>query len=141
MTGMRIETDSLGEIEVPADRLWGAQTQRSLKYFSIGRDLMPPEMISAYAIVKKACADANRASGRLDADAPAALGRATREQGPFLARRRPPLGLARTEAAHRLGVASLRRCLRGLRVRDDRGDGPAALRAGDDDRLRGRRRC
>ncbi|MFO1114569.1 MAG: class II fumarate hydratase [Beijerinckiaceae bacterium] len=68
MTGMRIETDSLGEIEVPADRLWGAQTQRSLKYFSIGRDLMPPEMISAYAIVKKACADANRASGRLDAE-------------------------------------------------------------------------
>ena len=68
MTGMRIETDSLGEIEVPADRLWGAQTQRSLKYFSIGRDLMPGEMISAYAIVKKACADANRASGRLDAE-------------------------------------------------------------------------
>ncbi len=66
MTGFRIETDSLGEIEVPADKLWGAQTQRSLKYFAIGRDLMPREMISAYAIVKKACADANHAAGRLD---------------------------------------------------------------------------
>jgi fumarate hydratase class II len=44
MTGYRTETDSMGPIEVPADRLWGAQTQRSLTYFSIGHDLMPREM-------------------------------------------------------------------------------------------------
>src|SRR6478752_2978119 len=65
--GFRKETDSLGEVEVPADRLWGAQTQRSLEHFSIGRDLMPREMITAYATLKKAAANANRAGGRLDA--------------------------------------------------------------------------
>ena len=69
MAAMRKETDSLGEIDVPADRLWGAQTQRSLEYFSIGRDLMPPEMIRAYAVLKKAVANVNRAQGRLGADA------------------------------------------------------------------------
>ena len=63
----RIETDSMGEIEVPADRLWGAQTQRSLHYFSIGRELMPREMIGAYAILKKAAATANLGLGKLDA--------------------------------------------------------------------------
>jgi fumarate hydratase, class II len=65
MSEVRIETDSMGEIEVPADKLWGAQTQRSLEYFSIGRDLMPREMISAYAIVKRAAAVVNHAGGRL----------------------------------------------------------------------------
>jgi fumarate hydratase class II len=64
---VRIETDSLGPVEVPADRLWGAQTQRSLEFFSIGHDLMPREMISAYAILKKAATIANRDGGRLDA--------------------------------------------------------------------------
>ena len=67
MAKMRRETDSLGEIDVPADRLWGAQTQRSLEYFSIGRELMPREMIGAYAILKKAVANVNRAGGRLGA--------------------------------------------------------------------------
>ena len=62
----RIETDSLGEVRVPADKLWGAQTQRSLEYFSIGKDLMPSEMITAYAILKKAAAIANYAGERLD---------------------------------------------------------------------------
>ena len=62
----RIETDSLGKIEVPADKLWGAQTQRSLEHFSIGRDLMPREMITAYAILKRAAAVVNHAGGRLD---------------------------------------------------------------------------
>jgi fumarate hydratase class II len=54
MAGTRQETDSLGEVEVPADKLWGAQTQRSLEHFSIGADLIPREMILAYAILKKA---------------------------------------------------------------------------------------
>jgi fumarate hydratase class II len=62
----RIEKDSLGEVKVPADRLWGAQTQRSLEHFSIGKDLIPREMITAYAILKKAAANANHAGKRLD---------------------------------------------------------------------------
>jgi fumarate hydratase, class II len=63
---VRKETDSLGEVSVPGDKLWGAQTQRSLEHFSIGRDLMPREMITAYATLKKACANANHAGKRLD---------------------------------------------------------------------------
>src|ERR1700753_2599593 len=66
MAEFRKETDSLGEVSVPADKLWGAQTQRSLEHFSIGKDLMPREMIGAYAILKKAAANANHAGGRLD---------------------------------------------------------------------------
>jgi fumarate hydratase class II len=62
---IRTETDSLGEVKVPADKLWGAQTQRSLEHFSIGKDLIPREMIAAYATLKKAAAHANHASGRL----------------------------------------------------------------------------
>src|SRR5690349_5212682 len=69
MTTVRQEFDSLGEVDVPADRLWGAQTQRSLKHFSIGHDLIPREMITAYATLKKAAAHANHAGGRLDAEA------------------------------------------------------------------------
>jgi fumarate hydratase class II len=66
MPEMRKETDSLGDVNVPADKLWGAQTQRSLEHFSIGRDLMPREMITAYAVLKKAAANANHAGKRLD---------------------------------------------------------------------------
>ena len=68
MSNTRIESDALGNIEVPADKLWGAQTQRSLKYFSIGRELMPREMITAYAVLKKACANANFSGKRLPAE-------------------------------------------------------------------------
>jgi fumarate hydratase class II len=67
MTATRVEQDSLGPVQVPADRLWGAQTQRSLEHFSIGDDLMPREMIPAYALVKKAAALANYEAGRLGA--------------------------------------------------------------------------
>jgi len=66
MKTTRTEVDSLGEVAVPADTLWGAQTQRSLQHFSIGTDLMPREMITAYAILKKAAAAANHAGKRLD---------------------------------------------------------------------------
>ncbi len=66
MAATRPERDSLGVVEVPADKLWGAQTQRSLEHFSIGTDLMPREMIAAYAILKKAAATANHAGKRLD---------------------------------------------------------------------------
>jgi fumarate hydratase, class II len=61
----RIEKDALGDVQVPEDRLWGAQTQRSLEHFSIGKDLIPTEMITAYAILKKAAATANHAGKRL----------------------------------------------------------------------------
>jgi fumarate hydratase class II len=67
MAEVRVETDSLGKVEVPADKLWGAQTQRSLEHFSIGHDLMPREMITAYATLKKAAVNANYAGGRLSA--------------------------------------------------------------------------
>src|SRR5215470_10125965 len=66
MVEMRQESDSLGVVEVPADKLWGAQTQRSLEHFSIGTDLIPREMIAAYATLKKAAANANHDSKRLD---------------------------------------------------------------------------
>ena len=63
--GKRIETDSMGEIEVPADHYWGAQTQRSLIHFSIGNDRMPIEVYHAYGYVKKAAAIVNAAEGLL----------------------------------------------------------------------------
>jgi fumarate hydratase class II len=66
MPEYRTETDSLGEVKVPSDKLWGAQTQRSLEHFSIGKDLIPREMITAYAILKKAAANANHAGRRLE---------------------------------------------------------------------------
>jgi fumarate hydratase, class II len=69
MNDFRTETDSLGEVQVPADKLWGAQTQRSLEHFSIGDDLIPREMIHAYAVLKKAAALANHKGGRLEAQA------------------------------------------------------------------------
>src|SRR5690348_13684367 len=66
MTKFRTETDSLGKVAVPVDKLWGAQTQRSLEHFSIGQDLIPREMIAAYAVLKRSTAIANHASGRLE---------------------------------------------------------------------------
>jgi len=64
--GIRKETDSVGEVDVPSDKLWGAQTERSLEHFSIGQDLIPREMIAAFATLKKAAANANFAGKRLD---------------------------------------------------------------------------
>jgi len=64
-TGMRREFDSLGEVEVPANRYWGAQTQRSLEHFNIGNDRMPEEVYHAYGYVKKAAALVNARAGRL----------------------------------------------------------------------------
>src|SRR5438552_2353222 len=65
---MRVETDSMGEITVAADRYWGAQTERSLLHFNIGYDVMPPEMIRAFGILKKACALVNNQLGKLPTD-------------------------------------------------------------------------
>lgn len=66
MTETRDEFDSLGKIAVASDKLWGAQTQRSLEYFSIGRDLLPAELITSYALLKRAAATANSAIDHLD---------------------------------------------------------------------------
>ena len=74
MSEFRTEADSLGTVKVPADKLWGAQTQRSLEHFSIGKDLIPREMITAYATLKKAAANANYAGGRLDGSAHRLIG-------------------------------------------------------------------
>jgi fumarate hydratase class II len=62
----RTETDSMGAIEVASDRYWGAQTQRSLIHFDIGEDRMPPELIRAFGVLKKAAALVNRDLGKLD---------------------------------------------------------------------------
>jgi fumarate hydratase, class II len=64
-TGLRREFDSLGDVQVPADRYWGAQTQRSLEHFNIGNDRMPAEVYHAYGYVKKAAAIVNTRAGRL----------------------------------------------------------------------------
>jgi fumarate hydratase class II len=64
----RIESDSMGRIEVPSHVYWGAQTQRSLHHFDIGRDTMPPELIHAFGILKKACALVNQDLGKLPAE-------------------------------------------------------------------------
>jgi fumarate hydratase class II len=64
----RTESDSMGTIEVPARAYWGAQTQRSLLHFNIGRDVMPPELIWAFGMLKKACALVNQDLGKLPED-------------------------------------------------------------------------
>src|ERR1700680_865734 len=64
----RTETDSMGAIEVPADRYWGAQTERSLLHFAIGFDRMPRSVIRAFGILKRACAEVNRDLGKLPPD-------------------------------------------------------------------------
>jgi fumarate hydratase, class II len=64
----RIESDSMGKIEVPANVYWGAQTQRSLLHFDIGRDVMPPELVRGFGVLKKACALVNLDLGKLPSD-------------------------------------------------------------------------
>ena len=76
---VRMERDSMGSIEVPADRYWGAQTQRSLIHFAIGRDVMPREMIRAIGILKKAAALTNRELGKLPPEKADAIVRAADE--------------------------------------------------------------
>ena len=77
--GLRKETDSMGGIEVPADKYWGAQTQRSLVHFSIGDDRMPKRVYHAYGYVKKAAALLNAAAGRIEQDKADAIVKAADE--------------------------------------------------------------
>ncbi len=68
MTDTRTETDSFGPLEVPADKYWGAQTQRSIMNFPIGWERQPIAIVRALGVIKKACAQANKANGKLDAN-------------------------------------------------------------------------
>ncbi len=68
MTQTRTESDSFGPLEVPADRYWGAQTQRSLMNFPIGWEKQPVAIVRALGVIKRACAEANKASGKLPAN-------------------------------------------------------------------------
>jgi fumarate hydratase class II len=77
--GSRREFDSMGEVNVPADRYWGAQTQRSLMHFNIGDDRMPKAVYHAYGYVKKACALVNERAGRLSPGKCEAIVRAAEE--------------------------------------------------------------
>ena len=76
---IRVETDSMGEINVPADRYYGAQTARSLLHFHIGSDLMPPQLITAFAILKKSAAIVNAELGLLPSDKAELIARAAEE--------------------------------------------------------------
>ena len=67
MTNVRIESDTMGTIEVPAARYWGAQTERSLHHFAISHETMPPALIRAFGILKLASARVNHDLGKLDA--------------------------------------------------------------------------
>ncbi len=96
MSDTRQEGDSFGLIAVPAERLWGAQTQRSLDYFAISSELMPEEMILALAMVKSACARVNGDLGLLPAQTAAAIIEAAGEVQTGLHRQEFPLSLWQT---------------------------------------------
>ena len=68
MSQFRIESDTMGEVEVPTDHYWGAQTERSLHHFAIGHDTMPPALVRAFGVLKLASARVNEALGKLDGD-------------------------------------------------------------------------
>ncbi|HVB51675.1 MAG TPA: class II fumarate hydratase [Acidimicrobiales bacterium] len=79
MTKTRVESDSMGTIEVPSDHYWGAQTERSLHHFAIGHETMPPAVIRAFGVLKLASAQVNNALGKLDAEKLGLVDRAARE--------------------------------------------------------------
>ena len=79
MTTTRTETDSFGPLEVPSDKYWGAQTQRSLMNFPIGWEKQPVAVVRALGVIKQACAEANKAAGALDADKADAMIKAASE--------------------------------------------------------------
>jgi fumarate hydratase, class II len=79
MSNVRIESDTMGTIEVPADHYWGAQTERSLHHFAISDETMPPALIKAFGILKLASARVNHALGKLDGEKAELIERAARE--------------------------------------------------------------
>jgi fumarate hydratase, class II len=79
MAATRTETDSFGPLEVPADRYWGAQTQRSIRNFPIGWETQPVAIVRALGVIKKACAEVNAAQGKLDGKLAEAISAAAQE--------------------------------------------------------------
>ena len=79
MGNVRVESDTMGTIEVPADHYWGAQTERSLHHFAIGHETMPPALIRAFGVLKLASAQVNHALGKLDEERASLIERAARE--------------------------------------------------------------
>jgi fumarate hydratase class II len=79
MANVRIESDTMGSIEVPADKYWGAQTERSLHHFAISHETMPPALIRAFGVLKLASAQVNEALGKLDHDRADLIERAANE--------------------------------------------------------------
>ena len=94
MSATRIETDSMGPIEVPADRYWGAQTQRSLRHFDIGDDRFPRPLIRALGLLKKAAAETNAELGTLPAEKAGLIVRAAGEEYAPLAGKTVPKNVA-----------------------------------------------
>ena len=74
----RMEHDTMGQVAVPADKLWGAQTQRSFENFPIGEEKMPADLITAFGVLKEACAAANHKLGKPGRIAPAAARKTAR---------------------------------------------------------------
>ncbi|HVB19117.1 MAG TPA: lyase family protein, partial [Acidimicrobiales bacterium] len=79
MSDVRVESDTMGTIEVPANHYWGAQTERSLHHFAIGHETMPPALIRAFGVLKWASARVNHDLGKLSAEKAALIERAARE--------------------------------------------------------------
>ncbi|HQT99846.1 MAG TPA: class II fumarate hydratase [Acidimicrobiales bacterium] len=79
MSDVRVESDTMGSIEVPAQHYWGAQTERSLHHFAIGHETMPPALIRAFGVLKLASAQVNRELGKLSDEKAALIERAARE--------------------------------------------------------------
>ncbi|MCB2186671.1 MAG: class II fumarate hydratase [Deltaproteobacteria bacterium] len=96
MPAVRYETDSLGQVEVPADRYWGAQTQRSLQNFAIGRETIPLEVVHAFGVLKEAAALVNQELGLLDEHRAGLIARAAREVAEGLWDREFPLRVWQT---------------------------------------------
>jgi fumarate hydratase class II len=79
MPDVRVESDTMGTIEVPADHYWGAQTERSLHHFAISDETMPVALIRAFGILKFASAQVNHALGKLDKERTVLIEQASRE--------------------------------------------------------------
>ena len=128
MEETRIERDSMGTVAVPAERWWGAQTQRSLENFRIGGERMPPALIRALALQKKAAALTNVALGALDRRLGEAIEAACQSGDRRHARRRISVG----RVANRIGHADQHEHERGLGQPRQRGIGRQARRAAPD---------
>src|SRR5258707_13568530 len=98
-TPARTESDSMGKIDVPADRYYGAQTARSLIHFAIGKDTMPPELIRAFGILKKAAALVNQDLGKLSTEKAKLIAQSAAEVTSGKLKGRFPRRLGRTAAA------------------------------------------